>query len=54
LIGTIGFMFMSEPGRRVFGAITLGFAVATIINFFRRVGFQFRAAKPEAYWKPHI
>ena len=54
LLGTIGFMFMDEISRRVFGAITLGFAIATIINFFRRVGFQFRAAKPEAYWKPHI
>ncbi|MGZ8499309.1 MAG: NADH-quinone oxidoreductase subunit NuoH [Candidatus Binatia bacterium] len=54
LLGTIGFMFMDEISRRVFGAITLGFALATIINFFRRVGFQFRAAKPEAYWKPHI
>ena len=54
LLGTIGFMFMSDQGRRVFGALTLGFAIATIINFFRRVGFQFRAAKPELYWKPQI
>ena len=54
LLGTIGFMFMSEQGRRIFGALTLGFAIATIINFFRRVGFQFHAAKPEFYWKPQI
>jgi len=54
MLGTIGFMFMDENGRRIFGALTLGFAIATIINFFRRVGFQFRAAKPELYWKPHI
>jgi len=54
LLGTIGFMFMDDQPRRVFGVITLGFAIATIINFFRRVGFQFRSAKPEAYWKPQI
>jgi NADH-quinone oxidoreductase subunit H len=54
MLGTIGFMFMSHQGRRIFGALTLGFAIATIINFFRRVGFQFRAAKPELYLKPHI
>jgi NADH-quinone oxidoreductase subunit H len=54
LMGTIGFMFMSDQGRRIFGALTLGFAIATIINFFRRVGFQFRSAKPEFYWKPQI
>jgi hypothetical protein len=28
--------------------------VATLINFFRRVVFQFREAKPELYLKPHI
>jgi NADH-quinone oxidoreductase subunit H len=54
MLGTIGFMFMDENSRRIFGALTLGFAIATIINFFRRVGFQFRAAKPELYLKPHI
>jgi len=54
MLGTIGFMFMSDQGRRIFGALTLGFAIATIINFFRRVGFQFRSAKPEFYWKPQI
>jgi hypothetical protein len=53
-MGTIGFMFMAESGQRVFGAITLGFALATMINFFRRVGFQLREAKPEIYLKPHI
>ncbi|MGH7809152.1 MAG: NADH-quinone oxidoreductase subunit NuoH [Candidatus Binatia bacterium] len=54
MVGTIGFMFMSEQGRRVFSALTLGFAIATLINFFRRVGFQIREAKPELYFKPHI
>jgi hypothetical protein len=54
LIGTIAFMFMPESGRRVFGAITLGFAIATLINFLRRVTFQIREAKPELYFKPHI
>lgn len=54
LLGTIGFMFVTDQWRRIFGAITLAFAIATIINFFRRVGFQFRAAKPEFYWKPQI
>ena len=54
MLGTIGFMFMDENSRRIFGALTLGFAIATIINFFRRVGFQFRSAKPEFYWKPQI
>jgi NADH-quinone oxidoreductase subunit H len=54
LLGTIGFMFMPESGRRIFGIATLGFALATLINFFRRVVFQFRAAKPELYLKPHI
>jgi NADH-quinone oxidoreductase subunit H len=54
LLGTIGFMFMSDQGQRIFGALTLGFAIATVINFFRRVGFQFRAAKPELYWRPDI
>jgi hypothetical protein len=53
-LGTIGFMFMPHQPRRIFGAITFGFAVATLINFFRRVGFQFRAAKPELYLKPQI
>src|SRR6188474_3208751 len=38
LLGTIGFMFMSDQGQRIFGALTLGFAIATVINFFRRVG----------------
>jgi len=54
LIGTIGFMFMPQQGRRVFGALTLGFAIATLINFFRRVVFQIREAKPEMYYKPQI
>ena len=54
LLGTIGFMFISDQGQRIVGALTLGFAIATVINFFRRVGFQFRAAKPELYWRPHI
>jgi NADH-quinone oxidoreductase subunit H len=54
MVGTIGFMFMSDQGRRIFGAITLGFAIATLINFFRRVGFQIHEAKPELYFKPHI
>lgn len=54
LLGTIGFMFMPEQGRRVFGALTLGFAIATMINFFRRVFFQIREAKPEMYYKPQI
>ena len=48
LLGTIGFMVVDENSRRIVGAISLGFAIATIINFFRRVGFQLRAAKPEA------
>jgi hypothetical protein len=47
-------MFISDQGQRIVGALTLGFAIATVINFFRRVGFQFRAAKPELYWRPHI
>ena len=54
LIGTIAFMFMEENMRRIFGAITLGFAIATLINFFRRVTYQIREAKPELYLKPHI
>jgi hypothetical protein len=54
LLGTIGFMFMPESGRRIAMAVTLGFAIATMINFFRRVVFQFREAKPELYLKPHI
>jgi NADH-quinone oxidoreductase subunit H len=54
LMGTIGFMFMTDDLRRIFGAITLGFALATLINFFRRVLFQLREAKPELYFKPHI
>ena len=54
LLGTIGFMFMPADGRRIFGIITFGFALATIINFFRRVVFQIRAAKPELYFKPQI
>lgn len=54
LLGTVGFMFMPEQGRRVFGALTLGFAIATMINFFRRVVFQIREAKPEMYYKPQI
>jgi hypothetical protein len=47
-------MFMTDDLRRIFGAITLGFALATLINFFRRVLFQLREAKPELYFKPHI
>jgi hypothetical protein len=47
-------MFMDPKARMVFGAITLGFAIATTINFFRRVGYQIRSAKPEIYLKPHI
>ena len=31
-----------------------GFALATVINFFRRVVFQVRSAKPELYFKPQI
>jgi NADH-quinone oxidoreductase subunit H len=54
LIGTIGFMFMSNQWQWVFRAVTLGFAIATAINFFRRVGFQLTEAKPEIYLKPHI
>ncbi|HMF52014.1 MAG TPA: NADH-quinone oxidoreductase subunit NuoH [Candidatus Saccharimonadales bacterium] len=54
LLGTIGFMFMPADGRRIFGIITFGFALATMINFFRRVVFQIRAAKPELYFKPQI
>ena len=54
LLGTIGFMFMADDLRRIFGAITVGFALATMINFFRRVMFQLREAKPELYFKPHI
>ena len=54
LLGTIGFMFVPADGRRIFGIITFGFALATMINFFRRVVFQFRAAKPELYFKPQI
>jgi hypothetical protein len=54
LMGSIGFMFMPDSGRRIFGAITLGFAIATLINFFRRVVFQIRETKPELYFKPHI
>jgi NADH-quinone oxidoreductase subunit H len=54
LMGTIAFMFMADDLRRIFGAITLGFALATMINFFRRVLFQIREAKPELYLKPHI
>ena len=54
LIGTLAFMFMAEDLRRIFGAITFGFALATLINFFRRVAFQIREAKPELYLKPHI
>ena len=42
LLGTIGFMFMPADGRRIFGIITFGFALATMINFFRRVVFQIR------------
>jgi hypothetical protein len=47
-------MFMPADGRRIFGIITFGFALATMINFFRRVVFQIRAAKPELYFKPQI
>lgn len=54
LMGTIAFMFMADDLRRIFGAVTLGFAIATLINFFRRVMFQLREAKPELYLKPHI
>ncbi len=54
LLGTIGFMFVPADGRRIFGIITFGFALATMINFFRRVVFQIRAAKPELYFKPQI
>src|SRR3970282_770349 len=51
LMGSIAFMFMADDLRRIFGAITLGFAIATLINFFRRVMFQIREAKPELYLK---
>ena len=54
LLGTIGFMFVPADGRRIFGVITFGFALATMINFFRRVVFQIREAKPELYFKPQI
>src|SRR4029077_6051172 len=54
LLGTIGFMFVPESGRRIFVVATRGCAVSTLINFFRRVVFQFREAKPELYLKPHI
>jgi NADH-quinone oxidoreductase subunit H len=54
LLGSIGFMFMADDARRIFGAITLGFALATLVNFFRRVLYQIREAKPELYFKPHI
>jgi len=54
LMGTIAFMFMADDLRRIFGAITLGLALATMINFFRRVVFQLREAKPELYLKPYI
>jgi len=54
LLGTIGFMFVPHDVRRIVGAVTLGFALATFINFFRRVIFQVRSAKPELYFKPQI
>ncbi len=54
LLGTIGFMFVPADGQRIFGIRTFGFALATMINFFRRVVFQIRAAKPELYFKPQI
>lgn len=54
LLGTIGFMFVPADGRRIFGVITFGFALATMINFFRRVVFQIREAKPDLYFKPQI
>jgi NADH-quinone oxidoreductase subunit H len=54
LLGTIGFMFVPADVQRIVSAITLGFALATAINFFRRVVFQVRSAKPELYFKPQI
>jgi NADH-quinone oxidoreductase subunit H len=54
LVGTIGFMFMAEDLRRVFGAITLGFGITIVVVFFLRVLFQIRQAKPQLYFKPHI
>ena len=54
LLGTIGFMFVPADVQRIVSAITLGFALATAINFFRRVVFQVRNAKPELYFKPQI
>jgi NADH-quinone oxidoreductase subunit H len=54
LLCTIGFMFVPHDVRRIVGATTLGFALATMINFARRVVFQVRSAKPELYFKPQI
>jgi hypothetical protein len=47
-------MFVPADVQRIVSAITLGFALATAINFFRRVVFQVRSAKPELYFKPQI
>jgi NADH-quinone oxidoreductase subunit H len=54
LVGTIGFMFMADDLRRIFGAITLGFGITLVVVFFVRVAFQIRQAKPQLYFKPHI
>src|SRR5499425_1535670 len=54
LLGTIGFMFVPADVQRIVSAITLGFALATAINFLRRVVFQVRSAKPELYFKPQF
>ena len=55
LMGTIGFYVHVQPMAVGFSSeVTLGFAIATAINFFRRVGFQLTEAKPEIYLKPHI
>ena len=43
LLGTIGFMFIDDQ-RRVFGAVTFGFAVATVIIFFS--GWNFSSQRP--------
>jgi NADH-quinone oxidoreductase subunit H len=54
LLGTIGFMFVPDNLRRIFGALTLGFGIAMVIIFFVRVVFQIQKAKPELYFKPQI
>ena len=54
LLGTIGLMFVPDQGQIIIKAITFGFALAMAINFFRRVVYQVRNARPELYFKPQI